>query len=56
VEAWERPRRRTYLEPFHLRALALVREDADELARAAAAFQALRLDWHAERTRELAAR
>jgi DNA-binding SARP family transcriptional activator len=44
----------TYLEPFALRALALTREDAKLLERAAARFRALDLLTHAERT--LAAR
>ena len=43
----------TYLEPFALRALALVREDARLIERAADRFEALGLDWHAARTRAL---
>ena len=41
----------TYLEPFALRALGLVREDASLIERAAGRFEALGLDWHAARTR-----
>ncbi len=41
----------TYLEPFALRALALVREDGELLEQAIARFQALDLLAHAERTR-----
>ena len=43
----------TYLEPFALRALGVVREDAGMIGRAAGRFDALGLDWHATRTREL---
>ena len=43
----------TYLEPFALRALGLVREDAGLIERAAGRFEALGLDWHAARTRAL---
>ena len=43
----------TYLEPFALRALGLVREDANLIERAAGRFEALGLDWHAARTRAL---
>ena len=39
VEAWQPPRRGTYLEPFLLRALGLVREDEALLARAAAGLR-----------------
>lgn len=45
----------TYLEPFALRALGLVRTDATLLERAAERFEALGLVWHAARTRELPA-
>src|SRR5207237_4851864 len=41
----------TYLEPYALRALALVREDAALLERAADSFDAMSLTWHAARTR-----
>ena len=51
VESWPTPRRRTYLHPFVERARALVREDDQGLARAAADFEAFGLTWHAERTR-----
>ena len=43
----------TYLEPFALRALGLVREDETLVARAAERFEALGLGWHAARTRGL---
>jgi hypothetical protein len=43
----------SYLEPFALRALGVVREDASLIERAASRFEALRLDWHAARTRAL---
>ncbi len=43
----------TYLEPFALRAVGVVREDASLIERAAGRFEALGLDWHAARTREL---
>ena len=43
----------TYLEPFALRALGVVREDASLIERAAGRFEALGLDWHAARTRAL---
>jgi tetratricopeptide (TPR) repeat protein len=45
----------TYLEPFVLRALGLVREDEELVERALARFEALGLDWHAEETRGLVA-
>jgi class 3 adenylate cyclase len=43
----------TYLEPFALCALGLVREDANLLERAADSFEAFTLNWHAARTRAL---
>jgi hypothetical protein len=43
----------TYLEPFALRALGLVREDANLIERAAGRFDAFGLDWHAAHTRAL---
>ena len=43
----------TYLEPFALRALALVREDDELLERAIERFAAMGLDWHASETRKL---
>ena len=43
----------TYLEPFALRALGIVREDASLIEHAAGRFEALGLDWHAARTRAL---
>ena len=57
VEAEATPHLRpgTYLEPFALRALGQVADDAAALARAAEAFEGLGLAWHAGRTRRLAA-
>jgi class 3 adenylate cyclase/tetratricopeptide (TPR) repeat protein len=43
----------TYLEPFALRALGLVHEDASLLERSADRFEAFSLDWHAVQTRAL---
>ena len=43
----------TYLEPFALRALGIVREDQALIERAAATFGALGLAWHAATTRAL---
>jgi hypothetical protein len=43
----------TYFEPFALRALGVVREDASLIERAAGRFEGLGLDWHAARTRAL---
>ena len=43
----------TYLEPFALRALGLVREDASLIERAERRFEAFGLDWHAAQTRAL---
>jgi hypothetical protein len=43
----------TYLEPFALRALGLVREDETLVERAAEHFEALGLGWHAAKTRAL---
>ena len=43
----------TYLEPFALRALGIVRENASLVERAADRFDAFGLDWHAARTRAL---
>ena len=43
----------TYLEPFALRALGLVRGDEALIAQAIARFEAIGLDWHAEQTRPL---
>jgi class 3 adenylate cyclase len=45
----------TYLEPFALRALGLVREDQQLVDQAAERFEALGLAWHAEQTRKLVA-
>jgi class 3 adenylate cyclase len=44
----------TYLEPFALRALGIVREDRPLIEQAAACFEAMGLTWHAVETRELA--
>jgi hypothetical protein len=46
-------RQGTYLEPFALRALGLMRQDHGLLARAIERFEALELDWHADETRAL---
>jgi class 3 adenylate cyclase len=44
---------RTYLEPFALRALGIVREDEELLGQAVERFDALGLNWHTDRTRAL---
>ncbi len=44
----------TYLEPFALRALGLVRQDADLIGQAVERFDAFGLAWHASQTRALA--
>jgi hypothetical protein len=44
----------TYLEPFALRTLGIVRGDEALVAQAAERFEALGLDWHAGKTRALA--
>ena len=53
AELERRPHERpgTYLEPFHLRALGLAREDERLVERALRGFEELRLDWHAAQTR-----
>ncbi len=43
----------TYLEPFALRALGIVRQDETLVAGAADRFETFGLDWHAARTRAL---
>jgi len=43
----------TYFEPFALRALGVVREEADLLDQAVTRFEAMKLGWHAEETRAL---
>ena len=53
-EALPLVRPNTFLEPFALRALGLVREDAELLARAIVRFEAMGLDRHAEETRGMA--
>ncbi len=45
--------RDTYLEPFALRSLGKVRGDPSLVEQALARFEELRLDWHAEQTRDL---
>ena len=55
LEAWQPPRAGTYLEPFYLRALGVVREDERLLERSLAAFEALRLEHHAAETRAVLA-
>jgi DNA-binding SARP family transcriptional activator len=52
-EAAPHLRPNTYLEPFALRALGIVREDPKLLTQALAGFEALGLDWHAGQTRAL---
>jgi class 3 adenylate cyclase len=49
-------RRGTYLEPFALRALGIVREDEALIQRAADRFERIGLGWHAAQSRELLAR
>lgn len=44
---------RFYLEPFALRALGIVRDDRELIARAQERFAALKLDWHASQTETL---
>lgn len=44
---------RTYVEPFALRALGVLREEETLIAEAAARFAAMELDWHAGETRRL---
>jgi hypothetical protein len=46
----------TYLEPFALRALGIVRGDEALIERAGDRFDAIGLAWHAERARKLVAR
>jgi hypothetical protein len=53
--AREHSRPGTVLEPFALRALGLAKGDRALLEQALARFEGFRLDWHAERTRELIA-
>ena len=43
----------TYLEPFALRALGIVREDKSLIEQAAGSFDAMKLPWHAAQTRAL---
>jgi hypothetical protein len=45
--------RGTYLEPFALRSLGIVREDESLIRQSLERFEALKLDWHAEQTRAL---
>jgi class 3 adenylate cyclase len=53
AEAPRFARRRSYVEPFALRALGRVREDDELVLRALARFEELGLDWHAAETRAL---
>jgi hypothetical protein len=46
-------RPKSYLEPFALRALGIVREDEQLLSQANERFRKLRLDWHAGQTARL---
>jgi class 3 adenylate cyclase/tetratricopeptide (TPR) repeat protein len=50
-EAMPLIRPNTYLEPFALRALGVVREEEGLVEQAAARFEAMGLRWHAEKTR-----
>ncbi|HXV33812.1 MAG TPA: BTAD domain-containing putative transcriptional regulator [Gaiellaceae bacterium] len=50
VEAWPRVRPNTYVEPFHLRALGVVREDETLLTQALVRFEGMGLHWHAAQT------
>jgi class 3 adenylate cyclase len=43
----------TYVQPFALRALGVVREDESLIQQALERFEAMRLDWHAAETRKL---
>jgi hypothetical protein len=43
----------TYVEPFALRALGIVREDEKLIAQADERFKALGLDWYREQTKAL---
>jgi tetratricopeptide (TPR) repeat protein len=54
VEAAAALRPGTYLEPFALRALGVVREDRALVEQAAQRFEAFGLGWHAAETRSLA--
>jgi len=54
AEAPELARPGTYVEPFALRALGLVRRDSDAIRQAVARFEAMGLDRHAAETSELA--
>jgi len=51
-EAKRTLRPRTYLEPFALRALGIVRHDRALIERAADRFESFGLGWHAARTRD----
>lgn len=51
VERWPRERPGTYLEPFQLRALGVVRHDGALVERALQGFERLGLPWHAAETR-----
>jgi hypothetical protein len=44
---------RTYLEPFALRALGIVREDEELIRRAVERFERMQLGWHADQTTAL---
>jgi hypothetical protein len=51
AQRWLQPA--TYLEPFALRALGLVREDENLIVQALDRFERMGLDWHAGETRPL---
>ena len=50
VESWPRVRPNTYVEPFQLRALGIVREDEQALTQALVRFETMGLHWHAAQT------
>jgi hypothetical protein len=52
-EAGRLLRPNTFLEPFALRSLGVVREDESLIEQARERFLALRLDWHAAQTAAL---
>ncbi len=49
-------RPRTYPEPFAMRALGYARKDAGLISQAIERFQAMGLEWYAQRTRQLPSR
>jgi hypothetical protein len=53
VEAQPLTGRRSYLQPFALRTLGIVRNDGELLVRADEGFAAFGLEWHREQTKVL---